>query len=91
MSKRIHKKSVPNHIARIVSKYGINKAADDLGITMTAVKKYIKDNKAPYATELAAQLLFEKNSDHLSKTALIKFDPNMLPLLEKMGTLTIIQ
>ena len=62
MKKRIHIKLPPQHITKILSKYGMERTTSELGITETAVKKYIKLNAAPKATEVAAQLLLEKDN-----------------------------
>ncbi len=85
MKKRIHIKLPPQHITKILSKYGMEKVTEQLGITETAVKKYIKLNAAPKATEIAAQLLLEKDEIHAGdKTAVVRGEPELLKVVGKI-------
>lgn len=93
MKKRIHRKLPPNHIKKYAADKGINIAAYDLGITKTAIQKYLKDNKAPQATEIAAQFLTTSNTNQKESDAMVlmKVDKDILPILEKLGKVTVIQ
>ena len=85
MKKRIHIKSTPIHIQKIVSKYGVEKSAKSLGITPTAIHKYIKLNEAPQVTEMAAQMIFERDTaPNAQKSVLIKGDAEFLGMLAKL-------
>lgn len=89
--KRIHSKLPPMHIQKIVSKHGLNNAAKRLGITPTAINKYLKDNKAPQTTEMAAQMIFEKETGEIEsthKTALIRGEVEFINIVSKMAKIS---
>lgn len=87
MKKRVHIKSQPHNIQRIVDKSGIILAAQSLGITPTAIKKYIKEQKAPQATEMAAQMVFEMGALK-QKTAIIKGEQEALDMFQKIAEIS---
>jgi predicted transcriptional regulator len=83
MTKRIHIKLPPIHIEKIVAKHGIEQSSKFLGITGSAIKKYIKDHKAPQPTEMAAQMVFERDVPRGDKKmAIVRGDANLLNMLE---------
>lgn len=78
--KRIHIKSTPTYIEKLSKSLGVTAAAKALGITDNAVKKYIKEGKAPYATEVAAQSLHKGGGN----TAIIQGEAELLAAVRKI-------
>lgn len=63
MKTRIHVKSKPINIQKLIDSLGAENAAISLGVTSSAVKKYIRMGKAPKASEIAAQSLLGSNNN----------------------------
>lgn len=85
MKKRIHIKSVPHYIRKIVEINGLEKSANSLGITTNAVSKYLKRNEAPQVTEMASQLIFERNNISTKKSVIIKGDNDFISMIEMVA------
>lgn len=81
--KRKHIKSEPINIQKLISHLGANKAAISLGITPGAIKKYVRDRSAPYATELAAQSICVSNENG----AIIYGDSELINAVKKIMSL----
>lgn len=78
--KRNHRKSLPINIEKLIKSVGAEKAAISLGVTPNAVKNYVRNKAAPYATEVAAQSLCTSNSN----AAIIHGDPELLSAVKKI-------
>ncbi len=90
-NKRHHMKLPPIAIQKLLNKKGMTGITKTLGITPTAVKKYLKNNEAPQATEIAAQMLFERESgtsQDNQKTALIRGEAEFINMVSKMAKLS---
>lgn len=75
--KRNHAKLEPISIAKLIKSLGDKQAADSLGLTPPALKRYLKNGKAPYATEIAAQSIVASNINK-DITAVISGDQNII-------------
>lgn len=90
-SKRHHSKLPPVAIQKLLARKGMTGITKTLGVTPTAIKKYIKNNEAPQATEMAAQMLFERETGGGTgnqKTALIRGEPEFINMVGKMAKLS---
>lgn len=90
-TKRHHIKLPPVAIQKLLTKKGMNGITKTLGITQTAIKKYIKNNAAPQATEMAAQMLFDRETgipEVSQKTALVRGEPEFINMVNKMAKLS---
>ncbi len=91
--RRIHIKTKPVNIDKLIKSAGINNASVSLGVTPSALKKYINADRAPLATEIAAKLLCGSNLNQ--ETALLKADHETIAAVKKLiagsGTITAIR
>ncbi len=94
MKRRIHIKSVPNNITALVKAAGAEDAANSLGITPNAIKKYIRFKVAPKSTEIAAGALLGGTQDNV--TAVVQCDSETLNVIKRLiesshGNMTVIK
>lgn len=84
--KRIHIKLEPINIDKLIKQMGDKKAAESIGISAPAIKKYIKDGKAPKATEMAAESVLAMQSLKTSNenSVIIKAEQNVLDVIKKV-------
>lgn len=79
--KRIHIKLEPINIAKLIDAVGDKAAAESVGITAPAIRRYIRAWKAPKSVEIAAGSLLSKPPSET--TALIKVDADMMAIIKK--------
>lgn len=83
MKKRHHAKLPPVSIRSLISSRGDIAAAKELGVTPNCLKKYIKADAAPYASEVAARYLCTSN-ENTDKTAIIKVDRDTISAVKRL-------
>ncbi len=83
MKHRTHIKSTPTHIKMLLTRMGDKKASSALGVTPSALHKYIRSGKAPLATEIAAQSLCTSNLNKPA-TAIITGDDGLLETIKRI-------
>ena len=87
MKHRYHIKLSPVHIAMLLNRVGDKKASDALGVTPSALRKYIRAGKAPKATELAAQSIVAGNANRPS-SAIVHGSDDLLKALEAVASMS---
>lgn len=81
MKTRKHIKSKPINIQKLINSLGPQRASASLGITPSAIMKYIRVDKAPLATELAAQSIVAGNSNQ-EAAFIMRGSPDLLAALK---------
>ena len=81
--KRHHVKSTPINIQKLISSLGPENAAASLGLTLNTIKKYVRQGKAPYSTELAAQSIVAGNGNKRA-SAVIHGEPGAIEAIKKL-------
>lgn len=81
--KRIHVKSAPVNIALLIKNIGDVRASAALGVTPSAMNKWLRVGKAPKAAEIAAQSLCQSNTNKVT-TAVITGDQELLDTIERV-------
>lgn len=87
MPKRIHIKSTPVNIQKLIDSIGTAEAAVSLGVTPSALAKYIRTKKAPKASELAAQLILGANENQ-EATLLLRGSPDLIRALKAITAIS---
>jgi len=84
--KRIHITQQTINILKLVKTIGYKDTAESMGISVPAVKSYIKKGRAPQTAEMAAGSIIDKQSLSLSNdsTVLIRASPEVVDIVRKV-------
>lgn len=83
--KRLHIKTKPVNINKLISSAGLTQAGIKLGLTPSALNKYVKADLAPLATEIAAKSLCTANTDREESTILLRGDVDIVTAIKKIA------
>lgn len=85
MKRRVHLKSQPIYVKKLIDTLGMEKAAKELGITPWAVKRHLNNNETSPAIEMAAQYLYEKKTNAPDGTvAVVSGDAILMQTIQKI-------